>query len=240
MRRTWAALALLAGCAAPPPEVVPPSPEDRARLQERVRSALEAPFVLARFYAEHEVDGRVRISCRGIARGFRSGVVWIEEESLSGSTRRLLRVGDRAWVYEDGWRAAGEKGLDGLGTGFQNPQEVLLVLEAAAERFVPSRQGGLACPGLKDMGFLRPLTDRSDARPPVEAPIEGVLKTGFREGPLTTRFGVTDAARSVWIAKVDIESWGPAPPMSFDDIPAPFTPDMKAAVRKALEGAPKK
>ena len=51
---------------------------------------------------------------------------------------------------------------------------------------------------------------------------------------LVTRISA-ESGNAVWIAKLDIDRWGPAPPMRFDDIPAPFTPDMNAAVRKAQQ-----
>lgn len=234
MRRLLAALVLLAGCASPAP--APPDAADRAHLQQRLRDALDAPFVLGKFYAEYEVDGRVKVKCKGTARAFRSDVVMIEEESESGPPLRLLRVGDRAWMYKEGWQDAAGTAWEGLGAGFQDPYEVLAVLDTAAARFVPHWQGGISCPDLKGADLLRPLSNRAGVHPPKGAAVDGVLKRGFSEGPLVTRFSAETGPSTVWIAKMDIVSWGPAPPMTFDDIPAPFTPDMKAAVRKATEG----
>jgi hypothetical protein len=199
-----------------------------------VRAALDAPFVMGRYYAEYEVEGRVLMKCRGTSRGYRSGVVLIEEDADSGGPLRLLRVGDRTWIFKEGWVDAAGSGWASSGKGFQNPYEVLETLERAAETFAPHRQGGIACPG--ERSVLRPLADRAAAAPPPGAPIEGVLKSGFREGSLVTRFSAEDGPSTVWIAKMDLVNWGPAPPMQFDDIPAPFSPDMKAAVRKALQG----
>lgn len=234
MRRICLAAVLMAGCSSPSGESTLPTGEDRAQLLERLEAALQAPYVSGRFYAEYEVDGRVLMKCRGISRGFRSGVVMIEEESESGGPLLLLRVGDRAWIYKDGWQDSAGTGWAGLGRGFQNPYDVLAILESAAEKFLPHRQGGIFCPALKGHAILEPLSDRAGAHPPERAPIDGVLKKGFREGPLVTRFSAEEGS-AVWIAKMDIVNWGPAPPMRFDDIPAPFTPDMKAAVRKALQ-----
>ena len=235
MRRSWIVFALLSGCAAPAPESAPLVPEDLDHLQERVRTALESPFVLSRFYAEYEVDSKVKVSCKGTSRGFRSGVVLIEEESPAGPPRRGLRVGDRAWIYEGGWKDASEAGLKDLGAGFQNPYEVLAVLETAAGKGLFYNRGGMVCE-MKDPGFMSPLFARPGAETPEEVQIDGTMKSGFREGPLVTRFSVSNGTKLFWLAKVDIVSWGSAPPMQFDDIPAPFTPDMKAAVRKATEG----
>ena len=102
MRRPWAALVLLAACAAPPPQSHPLDPADKAGLQEAVRAALDSPFVLSRFTLERGGGGHGVETGRGSARGFRSGVVWVEESWDSGHSRRLLRVGDRAWVHADG------------------------------------------------------------------------------------------------------------------------------------------
>jgi hypothetical protein len=242
MRRLGALFAFLAGCAAPspPPHVL--DSDDRAALRERLQAAFEAPFVMGRFYGEYEVGGRVLFSCRGTSRSFRSGVVLIEEESKTGPPLRALRVGDKAWIYKEGWQDTAGTECEGLGTGFQNPHDVLSALDAAGSKFAPHPQGGMDCPG-RDRSFLRALSDRARADTSVGMPIEGVLKSGFRDGPLVTRFSFLLERQTspgpleiVWIAKMDIVSWGPAPPMTFDDIPAPFTPDMKAAVRKATEG----
>jgi hypothetical protein len=212
-----------------------PDSGDLAALKERLQAAFEAPFVMGRFYGEYEVGGKVLFSCRGTSRSFRSGVVLIEEESKSGAPLRVLRVGGRAWIYKEGWQDTAGTECEGLGTGFQNPHDVLSALDLAGSTLAPHQQGGMACPG-QDRSFLRALSDRAVAHPPSDAPIDGVLKTGFREGPLVTRFSTESGPSTVWIAKMDIVSWGAAPPMTFDDIPAPFTPDMKAAVRKATEG----
>ena len=234
MKRFWVVLLLFPGCASPKLEPASRTPEDRERLHERLQEASGSPFVQGRFYAEYETGGKVVMSCRGTARGFRAGVVLIEEESKSGAPLRLLRVGDRAWVYKEGWQDTAGTPSESVGTGFQNPYDVLAALDGAGEKFIPHRQGGIECP-LRDASMLRALSDRAGAQPPPDARIEGVLKAGFRDGPLVTRFSAEKGASTVWIAKMDIVSWGPAPPMRFDDIPAPFTPDMKAAVRKATE-----
>jgi hypothetical protein len=243
MRRLGAFFALLAGCTAPSPSPRPyaPDSEDRAALRQRLQAASEAPFVMGRFYGEYEVGGKVLFSCRGTSRGYRSGVVLIEEESKTGPPLRALRVGDKAWIYKEGWQDTAGTDCEGLGTGFQNPHHVLTALDSAESVFIPYQQGGIDCP-VRDRSFLRALSDRAGAHPPADAPILGVLKAGFREGPLVTRFSfelepqISGQPVIVWIAKMDIVSWGAAPPMTFDDIPAPFTPDMKAAVRKATEG----
>lgn len=231
MRRLAATLLLISGCASP---ASPPSAADQESLQARLRSALDSPYAVGRFYAEYEADGRVLMKCRGTARAFRSGIVQVEEEAATGTPLRLLRVGDRAWIHRDGWKDAAGTEWETLGTGFQSPYEVLQALETAAEKFAAHRQGGIVCPG--DRRMLDPVACRARSHPPEDVPIEGVLKAGFRDGPLITRFSAEIGTSTVWIAKMDIVSWGPAPPMRFDDIPAPFTPDMKAAVRKATEG----
>jgi len=236
MRPSWAVFALLAGCGSPPSGLPAITPEDRAPLQERLRAALSSPHVAGRFYAEYKIGTQVRTSCRGIARAFRSGVVLIEERSESGPELRVLRVGDRTWVYQEGWRDATGTPLAGLGTGFQSPYEVLAVLDGAAAKFVAAERGGMACPDMKDFEFFSPLTDRAGVRPPPGARIKGLLKLGFRDGPLVTKFYVEGECSVIWAAKMDIMSWGAAPPMQFDEVPAPFTPEMRAAVRKATEG----
>src|SRR5688572_19446811 len=197
------ALILLTGCSSTDGRTdSPPDDQDRARLRERLREALESPYVLGRYHAEYEVGGRVLTKCRGTARGFRSGVVLIEEETESGAPLRLLRVADRAWMFKDGWREAAGTAWESVGAGFQSPYEVLEALEKAAEAFAPHRQGGIDCPGGR--ALLRPLAERAGAHPAAEQPVEGVLKSGFRDGPLVTRFS---AGQGRWIAKMDVIHW---------------------------------
>jgi len=236
MRRPWILLGFLTSCASPAPESLPPSAEDRDNLQARVRAALQAPYVMGRYYGEVEVDGKVVSSCRGTSRGFRSGVVMIEEESATGAPLRLLRVGDKAWIYDVGWKVAAGTRWAAAGTGFQNPYEMLSVLETAAEKFLAHRQGGIWWSDGRNRALLDALSDRAERYPPAGTDIEGVLRTGFRDGPLVTRISAETGSDTVWIAKMDIETWGAAPPMQFDDIPAPFPPEMRAAVQKATEG----
>jgi hypothetical protein len=207
---------------------------DLAALKDRLQEAQAAPYVSGRFYAEYEVDGRVLMKCKGVTRGFRSGVVMIEEESETGSPVQLLRVGGKSWIYKEGWQDSTGTPWASLGQGFQNPFEVLNVLQAAADRFVPHRQGGMALDEIRDRAILDPLSARAGAAPSGAVRLEGVLKQGFRDGPLITRISAEDG-KAMWLAKLDIDRWGPAPPMRFDDIPAPFTPDMNAAVRKARQ-----
>ena len=236
MRRSWILLGLLTSCASPAPSADPPSAADRESLQARLRAALEAPYVMGKFYGEVEVDGKMVASCRGTSRGFRSGVVLLEEEPASGAPLRLLRVGDKAWIYDDGWKNAAGTRWAAAGTGFQNPYEMLSVLETAAEKFSPYRQGGISWSDGRNRALLNSLSDRAERYPPAGTEIEGVLKKGFRDGPLVTRISAETGNDTVWIAKMDIVNWGPAPPMQFDDIPAPFPPEMRAAVQKAQQG----
>ena len=234
MRRILLAAALLAGCSSPQPPPAPVTPGDLAALKVRIEEAESAPYVTGRFYAEYEVDGRVLMKCKGVTRAFRSGVVMIEEENDAGAPLQLLRVAGKSWIYKEGWQDSTGTPWASLGTGFQNPYEVLDLLEAAAGRFVPHRQGGMSLEEVRDRAMLDPLSVRAGAGPPGTVRLEGVLKAGFRDGPLVTRISA-ESGKAVWIAKLDIDRWGPAPPMRFDDIPAPFTPDMNAAVRKAQQ-----
>jgi hypothetical protein len=126
---------ILAGCSAPAPTPAAPTPEDREFLQERIRAAIESPYVQGRYYAEYETGGKVVMSCRGTVRGFRMGVVLIEEESESGAPLQLLRVGNRSWIFKEGWQdTAGTPNASG--NGFQSLRS-LAALDLAEEKFLP-------------------------------------------------------------------------------------------------------
>ncbi len=59
------------------------------------------------------------------------GVLFIHYRGSGGDIKRIVRVGDKAWVYHplaEEWVTAEELGMNGAGRGVQNPDEVLTVL----------------------------------------------------------------------------------------------------------------
>jgi len=79
------------------------------------------------------------------------GVLFIHYRASGGDVKRIVRVGERSWVYHEvgeEWVAAEELGMNGAGRGVQNPDEVLAVLVNHLEKAtmgVPATIGGAAC-----------------------------------------------------------------------------------------------
>lgn len=74
------------------------------------------------------------------------GVLYIHSTASGGDEKRIVRVGDRVYLYyeqvED-WVDAAEAGQSGAGRGIQNPDEVLAVLAGQLEKaaFAAERKG---------------------------------------------------------------------------------------------------
>ena len=133
MRSFWVALTLLAGCVSnldPSPldkggsKPVPISSRDRERIDKVLRSIQAAPYVSMRF----ETRRTRGPGSRGISRAYRSGIVFVEEETDGEPRVVLLRVGPRAWLSQDGWTEVSDPRLAGAGTGFQDPYTAISML----------------------------------------------------------------------------------------------------------------
>ncbi len=79
------------------------------------------------------------------------GVLFIHYRASGGEVKRIVRVGERAWVYHElaeDWATAEELGMNGAGRGVQNPDEVLAVLVkhlAKSSMGAAAMVGGVAC-----------------------------------------------------------------------------------------------
>jgi hypothetical protein len=221
-------LALLASCAAPVPE-----PEgDRSALAAAFQQTLGASYLVARF--EGSADGNRR--AKGTSRWYRSGVLLVDMEESGGGRVRLLKIGAGAWAFDESagaWIDAAKAGRADVGGGFANPVELISALNSEVESFQARRGAYLKHEsGPRSREFLKPLLGGVE-------PAEGESRLGIRVevgGPDRMRIefsGRVDARRCM--AWVNIRSSGTPPPMQFDDVPSPFTPEMNAAVLKATE-----
>jgi hypothetical protein len=79
------------------------------------------------------------------------GVLFIHYRASGGDVKRIVRVGERSWVYHEvaeEWATAEELGMNGAGRGVQNPDEVLAVLVNHLEKATmgaPAKIGAAAC-----------------------------------------------------------------------------------------------
>jgi len=221
-------LALLAGCSAPAPE-----PEgDRDALAAAFGNALGSAYLLARFEGTTEND----VAVKGTARWYRSGVLLVDMDEKGGGRVRLLKIGAQAWIFDasaQAWIAA--RPAQGIyARGLANPYELVSSLNAEVRAF-RSQRGGFVWneAGAGGRELLDPLLRLIDIDPEAEC------RLGIRvevKAPDRMRIGFSGRVLArLCFASVEIRSSATPPPMQFDDIPSPFTPEMKAAVRKATE-----
>ena len=65
------------------------------------------------------------------------GVLFTQYTASGGETVRLLRLGEKVWLYHmlaEEWLSAEESGKPGAGRGMQNPDEVLSTVMKAADK----------------------------------------------------------------------------------------------------------
>jgi hypothetical protein len=67
------------------------------------------------------------------------GVLFTQYTASGGETVRLLRLGEKVWLYHmlaEEWLSAEESGKPGAGRGMQNPDEVLATVLKAADKAI--------------------------------------------------------------------------------------------------------
>ena len=67
------------------------------------------------------------------------GVLFTQYTASGGETVRLLRLGEKVWLYHmlaEEWLSAEESGKPGAGRGMQNPDEVLAAVMKAADKAI--------------------------------------------------------------------------------------------------------
>lgn len=93
------------------------------------------------------------------------GVLFAESTGSGGDDKKIVRVGNQAWVYDalrQFWPTAEQCGMDGAGRGIQNPDEILAVLSRNLQsaKFVNAGEIQLTLTGddlariVKQGGFL--------------------------------------------------------------------------------------
>ena len=253
MRRLSLIILFALGCQAPPEPKSPIAPSANATeyFHHSLDAVLSAAYVASRFEGQVKDESGAELSARGIARWYRSGVLLIELESAGGEALRLLRIGDRAWRFKQQpaeW--ALYEGPDRPGTGLQDPYGLVAGINVHRESFKFWEPKGKCFHAAWDDWELEPA-------PAALASLFHCLVPDLRVNEGATRLraealieekglgqvkvkGVIAGSRNGTERTYKVDSsvqllFQPAPPpMQFEDIPAPFTPDMKAAVRKAM------
>ncbi len=90
-----------------------------------------------KFKATIEAPGSDPLVVQGESVWVKPGVLYIQYLGSGGDNKRIIRVGDKVWVYHEllaDWVSGEEMGTPGAGRGVQNPDEVLAVLLKYAQK----------------------------------------------------------------------------------------------------------
>jgi hypothetical protein len=124
-------LGSILACAAQEPKAPP------ARLAEAVKASRSQPGYQTTFKSTLAVPQSAPLEYRGEATWAAPGVLSVQYTATGGDHKRIVRAGDKAWVWHslvEDWVTAEEAGMAAAGKGIQNPDEMLAVLgERAAD-----------------------------------------------------------------------------------------------------------
>lgn len=116
---------LLAGLVLAPPS------DAAARLRAVIEKVRAQKSYATAFTAEIRVPNTNPQVLQGEGIWVAGGVLFAQYRASGGDHKRIVRVGDRTWVYHEAaeeWIAPERHGMSGAGHGIQNPDEILGVL----------------------------------------------------------------------------------------------------------------
>lgn len=94
-----------------------------------------------KFKAVIEAPGSDSLTIEGESVWVNPGVLYIQYTGSGGDQKRIIRVGEKVWVYHEllaDWVTSEEMGTPGAGRGVQNPDDVLGVVAKYADRAKPA------------------------------------------------------------------------------------------------------
>jgi hypothetical protein len=127
------AIALGCDCGATPPQEAP------ARTKAAVEKTRSQKSYSVTFEAIVKVPDSDPMKITGETVWVGPGVLFTQYTASGGEVVRLLRLGEKVWLYNmlvEDWFSAEESGKPGAGRGIQNPDEVLLAVLKAADQAV--------------------------------------------------------------------------------------------------------
>lgn len=125
------ALAILSMSATEVPQDVP------ARTKAAVEKTRSQKSYRVAFSADVKVPDSDTMHIEGESVWITPGVLFTQYTATGGEVVRLIRLGERVWLYHmlaEEWLSAEESGKPGAGRGVQNPDEVLAAVLRAADQ----------------------------------------------------------------------------------------------------------
>lgn len=99
--------------------------------QSAIEKARSSQSYHTKFKAVIEAPGSDPLKIEGESVWVSPGVLYIQYTGSGGDEKRIIRVGNKVWIYHEfleDWVTAEEMGTPGAGRGVQNPDDVLGVL----------------------------------------------------------------------------------------------------------------
>ncbi|MHC4607251.1 MAG: LolA family protein [Planctomycetota bacterium] len=101
-------------------------------LKDAIAKVRGKPSYEVRYKATIKAPNSDPMVIQGTSLWVRPGVLYVHYKASGGDEKRIIRVGERVWLYHElveGWVTAEQCGNRGAGRGVQNPDEVLGVLQ---------------------------------------------------------------------------------------------------------------
>ena len=117
-----------------------PASKDAARVKAAVEKTRSQKSYSVTFEAVVKVPDSDPMKIKGETVWISAGVLFTHYTASGGEEVRLVRAGEKVWVYHiiGEWLTADEAGKPGAGRGVQNPDEVLAAVVKAADQAVQS------------------------------------------------------------------------------------------------------
>lgn len=105
--------------------------------ENAIQKLREEPSYRTKFRAVVHAPGSDPLVIEGESVWVKPGVLYIQYLGSGGDQKRIIRVGDKVWMYHEllgDWVTSEEMGTPGAGRGVQNPDEVLSVVRKYAPK----------------------------------------------------------------------------------------------------------
>jgi hypothetical protein len=113
--------------------------DPRKSLQQSIEKVRAKSCYTVKFKAVMHAPNSDPLVIEGTSVWVKPNVLWVHYKASGGDEKRIVRVGDKAWVYHElieDWVTAEEMGNSGAGRGVQCPDDVMSVIHKHAQKVV--------------------------------------------------------------------------------------------------------
>jgi len=131
-------MAMVLGCATQATQ------DGAAKAKAAIQKVADSGSYKVKFTATVTTPGSDPVVHEGETVRVKGGVLFIYAKASGGAEKRIVRVGNKVWVYHEvaeDWVDAAENAAAGAGRGVQNPDEVLDIISKHLEKATLSADG---------------------------------------------------------------------------------------------------